>query len=94
MYFYSSTGYPGNSVTTKFTPDGKVRASTGEIADNQNDTDGIVFAEYYKGKTTVTDPMGNTAGPYVWSSTLNGPTVLAYFMADALGILNLNTKYY
>ena len=30
FYFVSSTGYPGNSVSAKYTPDGKVRASVGK----------------------------------------------------------------
>jgi len=96
MYFFSGGGNPGDGVTVKttYTYNGEWRASIGTIEDNQNDTDGIVFAEYYKGKTTVADPTSGTAGPWIWSQSTYSPTELAKFMARALRVLNLNTKYY
>ena len=86
---------PGDGVLYKstYTQNGASRASFGYSYNNTGDSDGIVFAECYKANTTTSDPQGNSSSGYIWSTTLNGPSRLAYTMARAEALLNLNTKY-
>ncbi len=93
IFYFNST--PQSSVWYKntHTPNGELRASFGDAGNTSTNSDGIVFAEYYKVKTTTSDPQGTSSSPYIWSSTLNGPTLLAYTMARAQALSNLNFKY-
>ena len=92
--FYSNE-LPISAVWYKntYTQNNEFRASFGFANNHYADGDGMVFAEVYKVITTTADPQGNSSSGYIWSTTLNGPSLLAYTMARAEALLNLNTKY-
>ncbi len=93
LFYFNGLPESGVSYKNTYTPNNESRASFGFANNYRDDGDVMVFAEVYKVITTTADPQGNSSSGYIWSTTLNGPSLLAYTMARAEALLNLNTKY-